>query len=395
MSSLLNATIGEYRLVEFLGAGGMGEVYRALHTKLGRVIAIKVLSDPGLDRSLVERSYNEARIQASLQHPCIAAFYGFYEYQDRPCILMEYVGGESLAERIRRQGALEIAEAVSILERVTAAIAHIHQQGIIHRDLKSNNIKITPAGEVKILDFGIAKASHTPRVTKIGAVVGTADNLAPEQIEGQEADPRSDVWALGVLMYEMMTGQLPFQAKTLPELYGKICSAQYTPASTRNPAVSAALDRILQKCLRKDPKQRYGNASELHDELGAFTGATPKPDRHRRMRLWGGSAAAAIIALVLLLLWAGSPPVTSNRAQRTLSVDSTQLQKTITVDVVGGAAEVYRNGQHVGSTPFQMSARFGERIELQLKRQGFQDLPVEFDASERPTYSYTMQPMKD
>ncbi|MBZ5547097.1 MAG: serine/threonine protein kinase [Acidobacteriia bacterium] len=394
MPSLLNATIGEYRLVEFLGAGGMGEVYRALHTKLGRVVAIKILSDPGQDRSLLERSYNEARIQASLQHPAIAAFYGFYEYQGRPCILMEYIAGESLAERIRRQGALEITEALGILQRVTGAIAHIHQQGIIHRDLKSNNIKITPAGEVKILDFGIARAPHTARVTKIGAVIGTADNLAPEQLEGQEADTRSDVWALGVLMYEMLTGRLPFEGSNLPELYAKICSVQYPPASALNPLVSPTLERILQRCLRRDPNQRYPSASELHDELASLSDHTPKLGGHRRLGLWAGGAAAALVVLVLLLVWAGSPSAPSAPVQSSASAQDAQL-KTITVDVVSGTAEVYRNDRRVGSTPFQLSARVGEKVELDLKQQGFQDLKVAFDVTERPTYSYTMQRSQD
>jgi len=389
MPSLLNATIGEYRLVEFLGAGGMGEVYRALHTKLGRVVAIKILSDPGQNRSLLERSYNEARIQASLQHPAIAAFYGFYEYEGRPCILMEYVEGESMAERIRRRGALGITEAIGILERVTAALAHVHQQGIIHRDLKSANIKITPTGEVKILDFGIARASHTARVTKIGAVIGTADNLAPEQLEGHEADPRSDIWALGVLMYEMLTGRLPFEGSNLAELYAKICSVRYTPASTLNPAVSQALERILQKCLRKDPNQRYPSATELHDELVAVCDASPKLSGHRRLGLWAGGAAAAI-ALGLLLTWAGSSPTPLTPAEHSASAERVQL-KTITVEVVSGTADVYRYGRRVGSTPFQLSAHVGEKVELDLKQPGFQDLPVAFDVTERPTYSYTMQ----
>jgi eukaryotic-like serine/threonine-protein kinase len=384
MPSLLNSTIGEYSLVEFLGAGGMGEVYRAVHTKLGRTVAIKILSEPH-DVSLRQRSYNEAQIQSSLQHPGIAAFYGFYEYEGRPCILMEYVQGESLAERIRRRGALEISETVGILERVTAAIGHMHRQGIIHRDLKSGNIKITPAGEVKVLDFGIAKAAHTARVTKIGAVVGTADNLAPEQIGGCEADSRSDVWALGVLMYEMLTGQLPFQQKTLPELYRAISSVEYVPASSLNPEVPASLERILQRCLRRDPEQRYRSASELHDALAGFSAPEPKLVSGRGWPLWVGGVAAAIV-LVLLMVWAGT---------RSGGAQNQEPLKTITVDVVSGTATVYRGGQRVGSTPFQLSARVGDKVELELKQQGFADLAVEFDVSERSTYSYTMQRLGD
>ncbi len=395
MPSVLNATIGEYRLEEFLGAGGMGEVYRALHTKLGRVVAIKILSDAARDRSSLERSYNEARIQASLQHPAIAAFYGFYEHEGRPCILMEYVPGESLAERIRREGALEVTEALHIFERVTDAIAHIHRQGIIHRDIKSNNVKFTSTDQVKILDFGIARAAHTARVTKIGAVVGTAENLAPEQIDGKEADTRSDVWALGVLLYEMLTGRLPFEVKTLPELYRKICSVEYVPASKLNPAVSQALERVLQRCLRRNPKDRYFSAAELHRDVATLSDRAPRLGGHRRLRLWGAGVAAALVALVLLMKWAGTSSVPPTQVQRTTPAGEVQLAKTITVDVVSGTADVYRNGRRAGSTPFQLLARVGDRVELVLKQQGFQDLRVEFDVTERPTYSYTMQRSKD
>ena len=383
MPSLVNATIGEYRLVEFLGAGGMGEVYRAVHTQLGRTVAIKILSEPH-DRSLLLRSYNEAQIQSSLQHPGIAAFYGFYEYDGRPCILMEYVGGESLAERIRRQGALEIPEALHILEHVSAAVAHVHRQGIIHRDLKPSNIKLTPAGEIKVLDFGIAKAPHSARVTKVGAVVGTSDSLAPEQIAGGEADTRSDVWALGVLLYEMLTGQLPFQDRTLPELYRKICAVEYVHASVLNPALPPALERILESCLRKDPKQRYPTAAELHDAVVVSSTPALRPVGRDRRGLWMGGAVATVAMLVLVVWAAISPP---SRPGKNL--------KTITVDVVSGSADVYRNGKRIGSTPLQLSAPIGERVDLQLKRPGFEDMTVEFDVSERSSYSYTMQPPRN
>ena len=179
MASLLNASIGEYRVVESLGAGGMGEVYKAVHTHLDRVIAIKALL-PGLaDGPSLQRFYGEAGIQASLRHPGVAEYLGFYEYQGRPCILMEYVDGETLAAIIRRRGALP-PEAAPTLREIASVAAHFHAQGVVHRDLKSNNVKINSAGRVKILDFGIARQERQDRMTQVGAVIGTPEVLAPE-----------------------------------------------------------------------------------------------------------------------------------------------------------------------------------------------------------------------
>ena len=212
MRSLMNQTIGEYRVVAFLGAGGMGEVYRAVHTRLGRVIAIKVLTQPVEGGNQLQRFYNEAAVQASLRHPAVAEYYGMHEVDGRPCILMEYVDGETVHDRMRVRGPFPASEAVRVLLAVTDAVAHLHDQGVVHRDLKSGNVKITSAGQVKLLDFGIARGPRTARMTQTGAVIGTLENLSPEQISGGEADARSDVWALGVLLYEMITGRLPFES---------------------------------------------------------------------------------------------------------------------------------------------------------------------------------------
>src|SRR6266849_9582011 len=151
MASLLNALIGEYRVTELLGAGGMGEVYKATHTHLGRVIAIKVLSAGGSDPAAVQRFYSEANIQASLRHPGVAEYLGFYEYQGRPCIRMEYVDGETLSCILERRGALPTEEALSIARAMTAVVAHFHRQGVLHRDIKSSNVKISSDGAVKVL----------------------------------------------------------------------------------------------------------------------------------------------------------------------------------------------------------------------------------------------------
>ena len=262
--------VGEYRLVDFLGAGGMGEVYRAMHAKIGRIAAIKVLTvaarnDPGFN----QRFSNEARIQASLQHPNIATLYDYTQVQGQPCIIMEYVDGQTLCDRVRPYGPLHHTEALQIFAAVCDAIAYIHSHGIIHRDIKSNNIKIGSSGQVKLLDFGIAKlmGNMNPGLTETGSVVGTLEYISPEQLATGVADPRSDIWALGVLLYEMTTGRVPFEAQTLPGIIDKIGRVDYLPPKQLNPAIPADVVTIITRCLKKNPGERYQTATALLQDV--------------------------------------------------------------------------------------------------------------------------------
>src|SRR5919205_3289643 len=190
-----NQTVGEYRIVDFIGAGGMGEVYRALHSKIGRVAAVKVLTQTSQATDFAERFSNEARIQASLQHPNIATLYDFCEVGGQPCIIMEYVDGQTVAERIEAfRAPLPLHEAAHVFEKVCEAIDYVHRNGVLHRDIKSNNIKVASDGKVKLLDFGIAKAQNAQQqLTQTGSVVGTLQYLAPELIRGGAADAGGDI----------------------------------------------------------------------------------------------------------------------------------------------------------------------------------------------------------
>ena len=236
---LLHSSIGDYRLVDFVGAGGMGEVYRAIHLKLGRVVAIKVLTQGDRTPNLIERFHNEARLHSRLQHPRIATLHDFLEVSGQTCIVMEYVDGQSLDEHIKLAGRLPAPDALRIFRGIVEGVVYIHSNGIIHRDIKSNNIKITAGGEVKLLDFGIARADSSPKLTVVGDVVGTFQYLSPEQLTGGTADLRSDIWALGVLLYEMLSGDVPFDATSIGALYEKITRSDYQPASTYNLSVSS------------------------------------------------------------------------------------------------------------------------------------------------------------
>ncbi|MFN4146758.1 MAG: serine/threonine protein kinase [Runella sp.] len=259
--SLLNRTIRGYVLTQWLGSGGMGEVYQAYHQSNHRQAAIKLLNR--IDQ--VARFKNEAYIQASVKHPHIAALYEFVIEHNVPCIIMEYVEGITLEKLIQRQGRLPEPFVWKIMEQITKAVAHLHQKQIIHRDLKPGNIKINRESHAKLLDFGIAKALYTPRLTQEGYIVGTAHYMAPEQFQGQ-VGIHSDCWALGVLMYEMLTGHLPFEGRTETEVRIKIEKGQYPEPDLIVPEVSKRSKRLISKLLRINIPNRM-TSDELLKQL--------------------------------------------------------------------------------------------------------------------------------
>ncbi len=422
-SVLIPSEIGEYQVTGFLGAGGMGEVYQAVHSRLGRTVAVKVLTDMDRSAGFVERFVNEARIQASLHHPHIATLYDFFEYGGRPCIIMEYVDGQTLEARIRMQGRLPVAEALAVFRAVVDAGAYIHGHGIVHRDVKPSNVKISTRGEVKLLDFGIARNPQTPGLTRTGAVVGTPEYFAPEQIHGQRADARTDVWALGVLLYEMVTGRVPFEASSLVELYRRIDQADYPAPAALGVALPADVAALVAGCLRRRPSERFASAQALLREVERCVGATPQarvrpslspsdrpgpaPLRAWMRKLRPGAmppvklpdlarvrdalkpharplalavAALGVVVLVLLAVpWISPTPEPPPPPPPEAPV------QTITIDVVEGVADVYRGDQRIGQTPFRMQAHLGETIQLTLKRDGYKDKTLGFDATPTKT----------
>src|ERR1700728_1245696 len=222
--------LGSYEILSAIGAGGMGEVYQARDTKLGREVAIKVLpAEFAHDPERLSRFQREAKILASLNHPNIAAIYGLEEHVGTSYLVMELVPGETLAERIKRGGAIPEDETLTIARQMAEALEAAHEKAIIHRDLKPANVKVTPDGNVKVLDFGLAKAfvdegssqdlANSPTMsgarTMQGVTLGTAAYMSPEQARGKSVDKRADVWAFGVVLYEMLTGQQPFVGETV------------------------------------------------------------------------------------------------------------------------------------------------------------------------------------
>jgi eukaryotic-like serine/threonine-protein kinase len=444
-----NQYVGEYRIVEFLGAGGMGEVYRAEHSKIGRVAAVKALTQATQGGGFVERFFNEARIQASLQHPNIATLYDFSdaispEGARVPYIIMEYVDGQTVAERLAAYGGpLPLAETVYIFEKVCEAIEYVHRHGIIHRDIKSNNIKVSTRGEVKLLDFGIAKGQTSPGLTQVGSVIGTLQYLAPELIRGGVADQRGDIWALGVLLYEMLTGRVPFYAETIGDLCDRIKNVSYTPLERLNAGLPREAFEIISRCLRERPADRYNDAGQLLRDARRLSAAVSQPGFDAAaddsgaaklaaptsggggfggLALFGGAAAAVVLLLlvgvVTLVYLSGNSPATDSNVNASgllnpkagadpkadpkggklagTGADAVRPspegeERTIELHMVEGAAEVYRGDARLGTTPYQLKARVGERVRLTLKREGYVDEPVDFTVTEKKVYTFDMK----
>ena len=264
---------GRYRLDRRLGAGGMSTVFLALDTVLERQVAVKLLAEHLADDEVfVMRFRHEALAAARLQHPNIVQVFdsGKDEPSHRHYIVMEYVDGPSCSDLLREHGQLGIEDTVRIVVEACHGLDYAHRAGVVHRDVKPGNLLISnETGAVKLADFGIAKAAEQTRVTQVGSVLGTAAYLSPEQAQGQDAGPASDIYSLGVCAYQLLTGRLPYEYSSLTELALKQQNEGFEPIRHFRREVPAELDRAIQLCLSRDPEARYGSALELAEALEA------------------------------------------------------------------------------------------------------------------------------
>jgi eukaryotic-like serine/threonine-protein kinase len=310
-TSLTGRRIAHYEIADQIGSGGMGQVYRAKDTKLGRQVAIKVLPVSFVqDPSRRSRFAQEARALAALNHPNIAAIYGFEDEHGSCALVLELVEGPTLGERLR-SGALPLKDALLVARQLAEALEAAHEKGIAHRDLKPANIKITRNGVVKVLDFGLAKAlrgesvaetlSHAPTETTRGFIMGTPAYMSPEQATGQETDKSTDIWAFGCVLFEMLGGRRAFSGESTTEIIGAILGREPNWASLPQD-VPEDIRRLLRRCLEKDPARRMHHIAdariELDDTLSTRTGHTPEQSSASRRRLWIGIAAALMVGVL-------------------------------------------------------------------------------------------------
>src|SRR5215813_1179176 len=278
MSLTPGTRLGSYEILSPIGAGGMGEVYRARDTKLGRDVALKILPPAfASDADRLARFKREAQVLASLNHPNIAAIHGFEDSSGVHALVLELVEGETLADHLGppKGGPLPVAEAIPIARQIADALEAAHEQGIIHRDLKPANVKVREDGTVKVLDFGLAKAIEpagttpsasqsptvtSPAMTQQGIILGTASYMPPEQARGKRVDKRSDIWAFGCVLYEMLTGRRAFDGEDVSDTLANVLKS--TPDWSALPAgVPAAVRAVVTMCLEKDRQQRMADIS--------------------------------------------------------------------------------------------------------------------------------------
>jgi serine/threonine-protein kinase len=323
MALAAGTKLGSYEVAAQIGAGGMGEVYRAHDTKLGRDVAIKVLPEAfAHDPERLSRFQREAKMLAALNHPNIATIYGLEQSSGTNYLVMELVAGENLAERVKREGAVPIEEALTIAKQIAEALEAAHEKGIIHRDLKPANVKVTPEGKVKVLDFGLAKAfagdastesmSNSPTLshaaTMQGVILGTAAYMSPEQARGRAMDKRTDIWAFGCVLYELLTGKQPFTGEDITEILAAVVKSE--PDWTALPtALPGKCRDLLRHCLQKDKRLRLRDAGdaqiEIQDAIAApkdSVVAQAAPASTSKLLL-AVAAVLAIIALVMAFGW--------------------------------------------------------------------------------------------
>ncbi len=271
---MIGQTVSHYRVVDLLGAGGMGVVYKAEDARLRRAVALKFLPpELTLDVDAKQRLIHEAQAASALDHPNICTIYEIDETSDgRLFVAMAYYPGETLKQRLAR-GPLSIDEALSILRHIAGGVAAAHDAGIVHRDIKPANVMLTTSGEVKLVDFGLAKLPGRTMLTRTGTTVGTIAYMAPEQVAGLEADARTDVWALGIVLYEMLTGALPFTATNEAALLNAILHDSPRPVSDSRPELDGVLQALVTRALQKDPAARFASAREFADELATIEAA--------------------------------------------------------------------------------------------------------------------------
>jgi serine/threonine protein kinase/Tfp pilus assembly protein PilF len=335
-----------YEIIEELGKGGMGRVYRVEDTKLNQEVALKLIKpEIAKDKKTIERFRNELKLARNIRHKNVCGMFDLGEIEGAHFITMEYVRGEDLKSFIHRSGQLTIGTAIRISKQICDGLAEAHRLGVVHRDLKSNNIMIDKDGNVRIMDFGIARSLESKGITGAGVMIGTPEYMSPEQVEGKEVDQRSDIYSLGIILYEMVTGRVPFEGETPFTIGVKHKSEIARDPRELNTQIPQDLGRLVLKCLEKAKEKRYQNDAELHADLEKVEQGLPttervvakqKPFTSREITVKFSLkkalvpalivAGAAVIALALWRLWPRKEPAAAPKIKNSIAVISFENQ---------------------------------------------------------------------
>jgi tRNA A-37 threonylcarbamoyl transferase component Bud32 len=424
------AVLGAYRLVERLGTGGMGAVYRAIHEKLGRTVAIKVLNRSLLaDRTNIARFFQEARSVNTIRHPNVVDIYDFVTAGKDIYTVMEFLVGQDLHHALYTEGGRPFAadRAVSILEQICCALQAAHDRNIIHRDLKPANVFLTrrDSGEfVKLLDFGLAKLERTEgRMTREGVVLGTPEYMAPEQARGAVMDGRADLYGVGCLAYHMLTGCQLFAGGSYADVMVRHVKEAPPPARTLNPQLSEELEKVVMRCLAKEPEDRPASALTVAEELCAAVGRglspattsstsraraiveaapsagvsavisrTLKMDLGGRRKVVAGVAAGLALALALALVLKPRPQPAVGATSRPAAGPGLQKLVQVRLQSMPSGASVSENGVTLGVTPYDLSAEPGSDHIVEFSLPGHQRAQQSFRADVDTTLAAVLEP---
>jgi len=391
--------IAGYHLTERIGSGGMGDVYKAYNQSLKRMAAVKILHQ----KEMAERFRNEAYIQSSVSHPNIACLYEYVVSGETPCIIMEYVEGESLDTFLHKRGRLSSGETENIIRQVASALAYLHKKDILHRDIKPQNFKIH-GGKVTMLDFGIAKNKYTPKLTQQGFVVGTTEYMSPEQFQ-QRVEKKSDIWSLGVMAYELLTGYLPFEANNPVTLRSKIEKGGFTDPKIMVPELSEKLKLVIEKSLRSNPASRISAAEiekllEDKEQPGYNSNAKQRRLPFKVDLKILSIAAVAILLVILAFFYSGNKKqddiVTDNNHDMNVAAeknDALAKQQKLTINVSSPLnAEIVLTDGSRHQLPFDTSGKQGDKFEFTLEAEGYVSRKVTgMEFTTRGYYNYNLE----
>jgi serine/threonine-protein kinase len=392
--------IAGYRLTQRLGSGGMGDVYKAYNAALHRTAAIKILHQ----KEMGDRFRNEAYIQSSVSHPNIARLYEYLVTGETACIIMEFVDGDPLDVYLHRKGKLSNEETENIIKQIASALAYLHSKDILHRDIKPQNFKVQPNGTITMLDFGIAKNKYTPKLTQQGFMVGTTEYMAPEQFR-QQVEKKSDIWSLGVMAYELLTGHMPFGADNAVAMRYKIEKGDYTKPRTLIPAVSDKLNSVIEKCLQVNTANRISAAGVeilLGDKKKELVtqNKTTTPIQLKVNRKTGMIAVAVVLVIaVAIIILNGSdekPHGEGLPGEKDNTTQQSPEQQQLIIDVpnASNAYIVFPDGS-TQKLPYALSGKEGDNFQFTLQAEGFESKKVEVPITVgRKSYEYNLEKIK-